>query len=150
MGEWIHLHELLLMWLGALSILTVAGAFFLVPFLLVRIPEDYFTHRRRHHPERPQHPALRALSLALKNLLGYIFIIAGIVLLFLPGQGLIMMFLGVMLIDFPGKYTLERWIVEQPFVLHAINAIRGKAHHPPLEDPHASGAIHEMPDGLEH
>jgi UPF0716 family protein affecting phage T7 exclusion len=67
-----------------------------------------------------------------KNLLGYIFVVAGILMLMLPGQGFLTILIGITLIDFPGKYALERWIVSHGSVLRSINWIRRQAGRPPL------------------
>ncbi len=136
MHEWISFHEALLWWIGSLSALTFFGTIIAIPILIVRIPEDYFMHHHRHPKSfHPQHPVIRSLTLFIKNFLGVVFILAGFTMIFLPGQGLITMIIGLMLLDFPGKYEFERWIIELPLILHAINKIRAKAHHPPLLDP---------------
>jgi hypothetical protein len=53
----------------------------------------------------------------------------------LPGQGVITILIGVMMVDFPGKFLLERRIVQYPSVLRAINWMRTKAHRRPLQVP---------------
>jgi len=66
-----------------------------------------------------------------KNLLGCVIIVAGIVMLVLPGQGILTILAGIMLLDFPGKYRLLRWIVARPQVLRTLNWLRrraGRAH----------------------
>ncbi len=131
---WLQAHTALLWWLGVLSGVTFIGTLILVPLLVVRIPADYFMRhrrRRRPHPHRP----LYTLSAMLKNLLGIIFILAGVAMLILPGQGILTILLGIMLMNFPGKHTLERRIVQQPAVLRAINWMRTKANHPELKLP---------------
>jgi len=37
-----------------------------------------------------------------------------------------------MLLDFPGKYVIERRIVQQPKVMQTINWLRAKGDRPPL------------------
>jgi hypothetical protein len=49
-----------------------------------------------------------------------------------PGQGVLTILLGIMLLDFPGKRGLEASIVRRPRVLHAINSVRGRFDKPPL------------------
>jgi hypothetical protein len=78
---------------------------------------------------------LRVCGLIVKNLLGIVFIVAGLIMLLLPGQGVLTILIGLTLMNFPGKHALERWIVRQPAVLRAINWIRAKAHQPALEFP---------------
>jgi hypothetical protein len=53
-------------------------------------------------------------------------------MLFLPGQGLLTMITGLLLIDYPGKFRLERKIVNTPAVLKSLNWLRAKAKKPPL------------------
>jgi hypothetical protein len=78
------------------------------------------------------HPTIRAGGFLVKNLVGFVFLMVGIALLFLPGQGILTILLGVSLMDFPGKRYCERKIVGQPTVLNAINALRAKYKKPPL------------------
>lgn len=47
MPEWITDHKTLLASLAVLSVITFVGTLILIPLLVVRIPEDYFTQRRR-------------------------------------------------------------------------------------------------------
>jgi hypothetical protein len=69
----------------------------------------------------------------LKNALGVVLLLGGIVMLFLPGQGLLTMFLGIVLMDFPGKFRLERYLISRGPVLKSINWIRRKAEVSELE-----------------
>jgi hypothetical protein len=53
-------------------------------------------------------------------------------MLFIPGQGLLTMLLGIVCLDFPGKRALERRIVAHPPVFRALNWIRAKQGELPL------------------
>ena len=64
-----------------------------------------------------------------------ILIIAGIVMLVLPGQGILSILVGIGLTDFPGKYRLERWLARQPAVFNTMNWIRRKRGVADLESP---------------
>ena len=134
MFEWIALNETALWWLAALSAASFVGTIALVPFLVIRIPEDYFAATRRHRwePWAHQHPVIRWSLLITKNIAGYFFITLGIAMLVLPGQGTLTIIIGIMFINFPGKYRLERWIVTRGPVLHTINRLRRRAGHAPL------------------
>ncbi len=134
--EHLGAYEGLFYWLGALSVFTFFASLMVIPFLAIRIPPDYFTNHHRYSDRwRGTHPALRVTVLTLKNLLGVTLILAGMVMLVLPGQGIITIVIGLIFTDFPGKYTLEKKAVLQPAVLRSLNWIRAKAHHPPLELP---------------
>ena len=134
MLDWIQTNDTIVWWLVASSALTFLASLILVPMLVVRIPADYFTHRKRHH-KRPEKypPVIRIIVLIIKNVLGLILFCAGILMLVLPGQGLFTMFIGIMMMNFPGKYRLERWIVERGPVLKSINWLRDRAGHAPLK-----------------
>ncbi|RME33433.1 MAG: hypothetical protein D6786_07715, partial [Gammaproteobacteria bacterium] len=71
-----------------------------------------------------------------------LFLLAGLIMLFTPGQGLLTMLVGLLLMNYPGKYRLERWLVTRPRVLETLNWIRARTGHPPLAAPagHASRA----------
>jgi hypothetical protein len=67
-----------------------------------------------------------------RNLLGYVFIVAGILMLVTPGQGMLTILIGLTLVNFPRKYRLERWIVSRRPVLRSVNWLRRRAGCPPL------------------
>lgn len=79
-----------------------------------------------------RHPIERLLVLAARNIFAAIFIIAGIAMLILPGQGILTLIVGFLLLDFPGKYGIERWIVHRQSVLRPINWLRRRAGRKPL------------------
>ena len=136
MFDWLHTHEVLLGWLGAVSALMFVGSLLAVPWLVVRIPTDYFVHRRHFVDRwRSRHPLVRIGLLASKNLGGVVLILAGVAMLVLPGQGILTIVLGLMCLDFPGKFALEQWLALRPPVMRAMNWMRAKAGHPPLEVP---------------
>ncbi len=133
MFHWIQIHEMALMWLTAISVVTFVGSLFIVPFLVVRIPDDYFARKEEHGKSWANyHPVVRGILLAGKNLLGYILIAAGLAMLVLPGPGTLTILIGILLVDFPGKYRLERWIVTRGPVLQSVNWFRQRAGHAPL------------------
>ena len=106
----------------------------LVPWLIIQVPADYFSYpERREHLWSDRHPVVRIVAIGLKNAAGYLLIIAGIAMLVLPGQGLLTIAVGFLLIDFPYKYKVERWLIERPAIFKAANWIRAKANKVPLE-----------------
>src|SRR5258705_11987289 len=111
---------------GLLFVVTFAVSLAIVSFIVVKIPANYFhkDHPRDLWPDK--HPAVRYLGFIAKNLLGFILVVLGIVMSIpgVPGQGILTILLGIMLLDFPGKRELEHRLVSQPRVLHAINKLR--------------------------
>ncbi|MBN2297688.1 MAG: hypothetical protein JXM72_03800 [Deltaproteobacteria bacterium] len=108
----------------------------IVPFLIVRMPSDYFTYDRDNLKQyHRQHIIMRIMLLVLKNAFGYVFIFAGIAMLMLPGQGIITIFIGITLISFPKKRALECRIIRIKAVVRTINWMRARAHKGPVDLP---------------
>lgn len=144
MPAWLDERNALLWWLAALSLVMFVGTLLLLPIIVARLPADYFTRHDRHsNPPQGASTVLRLLVLIGKNVLGIVFILAGMVMLVLPGQGILTLLIGLMLVNFPGKRRLERRLVQQAAVLRAINWIRAKAHQPALQVPPYSRREHD-------
>jgi putative transmembrane protein PGPGW len=131
MWHWLYSSSLA-WWLFILSLATFAGSLIAIPWILVQLPPHYFDERHPRIWLNDRHPVLRSLGLGLKNLVGVLFILAGIAMLVLPGQGLLTILIGVSLMDFPGKRALERKIMSVPLVFQAINRLRAKFGEAPL------------------
>jgi hypothetical protein len=121
--------------LGALLFLvTFAISLAIVAFIMVKIPANYF--RKDHSPEflSGRHPALRLLGHLGKNVLGILLVALGIVMSIpgVPGQGILTILLGIMLLDFPGRRSLEHKLVSRPRVFKAINKLRHRFGKPSL------------------
>ena len=123
--------------------LLVAGSFLslvisavLGPALIVRLPAGYFTYRHRHvvMAER-RHPVVHLVLTGTKNVIGAMFVVAGLALLVLPGQGIITLLAGAIIMNYPGKFEFERWLVRRPRVLPALNWLRAKYGREPLLPP---------------
>jgi hypothetical protein len=71
----------------------------------------------------------------MKNVLGILLVALGGLFLVTPGQGLLTVLAGLVLINFPGKRALELWIIRFPLVLRAVNWLRGKRGREPLQVP---------------
>jgi hypothetical protein len=80
-------------------------------------------------------PAARIVFYILKNAFGTIFVLAGIAMLVLPGQGIISILIGLSLLSLPGKHRLVRRLVLIPSVLNSINRLRRRAGKPLLRTP---------------
>ena len=123
-------------WMVGISAVMFIASLIALPLLVMNIPTDYLT-RREPRPSRfeGQHPAVILTVRVLKNVLGAVLLIVGLVMLFTPGQGLLAIVVAVSLLDIPGKRAMEQRVIGHPKVLHAINALRCKVHRPPLESP---------------
>ena len=117
-----------------LFIVTFAGSLGMVSLMLVRIPATYFhsSHDRALWVDR--HRAVRWSGMLMKNLVGVVLIILGIIMSLpgVPGQGILTILLGLMLLDVPGKRSWEQKLVRRPKVLQTINQLRARFGKPPL------------------
>jgi hypothetical protein len=118
-----------------LFLITFTGSLGLVTLILVKLPADYFCSHYDRQIWSGRAPALRIAAAIGKNLLGIILIMAGIVMTLpgVPGQGLLTILLGIMLVDFPGKDRLERKLLYRPAVRNAIDKLRARFNKPPLQ-----------------
>ncbi len=128
--QWVSIDVLI--GLTAVSIIGFIASLVAIPWILIRLPSDYFDLRVPRHWMKNHHPALRFTGLIIKNVVGFVFLLAGFLMLFLPGQGLLTMLIGISFMDFPNKRKLEAKIIGQPAVLNVINAMRHKFNKLPL------------------
>lgn len=119
-------------WTLGISAVTFFGSLIAVPFFVIQLDENYFLGA---DTERVSLSPLRLSGRIAKNILGYLLVLAGIAMLVLPGQGLLTIALGVGLVDFPGKRSLQIRIVSIDKVGRSINWIRKKADRPPIKIP---------------
>lgn len=123
--------EQFFIWLSILSAVTFLFSLLMLPWLLGKIPVDYFIRPR---DEDRWHILLQPRTL-LRNLVGLPVLLAGVAMLVLPGQGILTIMVGLALMNFPGKFELERWVITRNGLLHTINWVRSKGKHPPLKSP---------------
>lgn len=110
------------------SLVSLLASLILIPVLIIKIPNDYFIISHKEYVRsRVKHPVLRFIVHLLKNSFGVVFIISGFIMLFIPGQGLITLLIGVSLLDFPCKRKLEYKLISRPAIYKVINIIRHKA-----------------------
>ena len=122
--------------LGAgLFVASLVISFAAIAVVMVKIPANYFsTHYKQDFlPDSPW--LVRWSAVILKNILGVILIALGIVLSLpgVPGQGILTILLGLIMLDIPGKRPIEARIIKRPTVLAAVNKLRDKYNKPPLQ-----------------
>ena len=134
MIELIYSYASILPLIGAISASVFIMSLVSLPWIAARIPEDYFLSNNRNTWIwlSNTHPIFQLFFILIKNFLGLVLLAGGFLMLFIPGQGLLTIFMGLVLIDYPKKYILERKLVKTPVVLKGINWLRKKANKPPL------------------
>lgn len=137
-ASWLGDHPGLLVGATAVSVLVFVVSLVLVPWVVVRIPPDYFV--QAHRPPglwSERGVVLRWAIRVGKNVLGVLLMLAGAAMLVLPGQGLLTLFVGFLLLDFPGKYRLEKRLVARPVMRRLIDWLRRRSGRAPLQVEHA-------------
>jgi hypothetical protein len=129
--EYAEAHAAILLGISLAMLIATLVAF---PFVIVRLPPSYFADEHRP-PPLSRHILVHWVLMALKNLLGLTFVLTGILLLFLPGQGLLTLIIGLTIMNYPGKFVVERWLVRRPRVLPALNWLRSRFGVPSFDDP---------------
>jgi hypothetical protein len=99
---------------------------------MIKIPADYFSSSYAKEIRSDRHFSVRWTALIAKNLIGFLLIIAGIIMLFTPGPGVPTILLGLIMMDIPGKRPLEARLIRRPMVLSAVNDLRARYKKPPL------------------
>ena len=107
----------------------------IVSFILVKLPADHFSKTRKTKFWAGPRPAIHAAKVIGKNIAGVLLVALGIVLSLpgVPGQGLLTVLLGIMLLDFPGRHRLEQKLLSKPSIVNTINRLRERFDKPPLQ-----------------
>ncbi|BBB23565.1 conserved hypothetical protein [Isorropodon fossajaponicum endosymbiont JTNG4] len=123
--------EDVLMMIGIVSGVVFVISLLLMPYLLGLIPSNYFLK----NPEKQLkiNKPFGLIKLILKTLIGFILLVAGIIMLVTPGQGLISILLGLFLMEFPGKRQLELKLINHQPTFKTLNWLRSKANKPPFK-----------------
>lgn len=124
-------------WWGAalLSVFLALGSLALAAVIVVGWPVDQFKWEVPPPFWARRHPIIRMLGLAGKNLAGVVIVLLGCVMALpgVPGQGLLLILIGLTLLNFPGKRRLERALIRRPAMARVINSLRVRFGRPALE-----------------
>ncbi len=112
-------------WITAASVVMFLVIGIATVWIVVRLPVDYFQTERPHLIERLRKSSISfGLLLVLKNILALFFLVAGILMLVLPGQGWLSILISFILMDFPYKKQVEGWIIRRKPIGAMVNWIR--------------------------
>jgi hypothetical protein len=102
--------------------------------VVVWLPADHFSRPPGEGIVARKHPALRWTLVVLRNLVGAVILPLGVLMALplVPGPGLVFILVGLSLLDFPGKRSLERRLLAVPTVHRFLNRVRERFHKPPL------------------
>jgi hypothetical protein len=124
----LHIVQSLLSWFAGISLITFFLSLILIPYIVGKLdPECFVAYckgRKKSPSQKLTFPSL--ILIVVKNILGFILFLAGIVMIFLPGQGLLTILLGILLLSFPGKRRLVKYLVSSPRIRHSLDWLRKK------------------------
>lgn len=130
--EFISSYKVYILWLATISLFVFIFSLLSIKWLVALIPTNYFIKKKKAKSKR-SYSFIWFLSIIVKNLIGYTLILGGILMLVLPGQGLFTILMGLILSNYPGKYSIERKFISMPSVLKTVNWLRKKSDKPPLQ-----------------
>ena len=134
--SWLSMNSDLLFLLGSLSIFILIISVFMMVLIISFLPEDYFKSENRNlisSVQNSRYPLLKLLVLITKNFFGVLLLLSGILMLVLPGQGILTIITSLVFMDYPGKYKFERKLLRQKGVINSINWIRSRLSKPSLK-----------------
>lgn len=134
--QWLMAYKDILWPLGLVSLAFLVLGVVLLPVIVVRLPSDYLTRGKRSVRRRFVRMTIGGrIYLLAKNCFGGLLVLAGIIMLVTPGQGLISIAVGIGLLDIPQKQRLLRLLAGRRRVLHTINRFRARFGRPPMQPP---------------
>lgn len=131
-GIWASLTLTRIVYGTILFVVSMIVSLLIVGVVMVRIPENYFSSHYQHDFLPNSSWLTRWGAVVGKNIAGLVLVIAGVVMLIGPGQGILTILIGLILMDIPGKRPLEARLIKRPVILAAVNAFRAKYNKPPL------------------
>lgn len=131
-----------------LSILLTTAAsfiyFIVISYIITQMDKRYFIQKSikgknnaaivvgQNFHSKANITSLNHVLNLVKIIAGIFLLICGIVMLVLPGQGLLTILLGLSLIPFPGKHKLEQNLLARKSIRASLNWIRTKANKEPF------------------
>jgi hypothetical protein len=121
--DWLESQRGLLTWLAAGSVVMFVGSLAAGVVAVVRLPRDYLV---RPAPKRIDPRAILRYVLwrMLRVVLGVVLVGAGIAMLVLPGQGLLTIALGLVVLGWPGGHDFAKRMLRKPPVRRAVDRVR--------------------------
>ncbi len=133
--HWLDTYRTEITALGSVSVILLLLTILATPWLVSLLPVDFFRNYKRHAVLTGW---LAIAWSVLRNIAGVVFMALGLIMLILPGPGIVCFILGLSLCEFPGKQRFLRHLIARyPSILTSLNWLRrksGKEHLLPPED----------------
>ncbi|MBN2628887.1 MAG: hypothetical protein JXA95_19645 [Spirochaetales bacterium] len=114
---------------GAASLVLFFSALAALPLIIRSLPRDIFISPGQG---KERHPLVRLVMLVLRNITGSLLFLMGFIMLFIPGQGILTMLAGLVLMRFPGKTFLVHKLLSYSPVQKGLNLIRRRVGREPF------------------
>jgi len=120
-------NEAFIFYAAAFSVLFFLIGIILVPYVILKIPHDYFSYSsKKEYFSRKRDIAVYYMKMTLRNAAALLLFFLGIILLVVPGQGLLTILLAFLLADIPGKYKIEKYLIKKERIYNLLNRFRQK------------------------
>ncbi len=117
--------------IGMVSIAIMLISIFLIPVFIKNIPTDYFINNKYH--QMNINNTKQFIIIIGRNIIGFILIIVGVIMLFTPGPGIITILVALFLMKFKNKAKLEYMLVKNNATFKALNYLREKVNKEPFK-----------------
>ena len=119
---------------------VVSIAYFIViSYIITQMDKRYFIRKKNAGDDVSEKPHLTSMNSSViyvvnivKIIIGVCLLLCGVVMLVLPGQGLLTILIGLSLVPFPGKNKIEQDLLSRKSVRSSLNWIRMKANKDPF------------------
>ncbi len=129
---WVSLTLAKILFGAGLFVVSFALSILIVAAVMVKIPANYFSPHYQEDFLPNTSWLVRWGALVGKNVIGLFLVLAGIVMLIGPGQGILTILIGLIMMDIPGKRPLEAKLIQRPAILSAVNNLRARYNKSPL------------------
>lgn len=140
--DWSESHRWVVWAAASVSLGSLVLSGWFVRMVVLRLPPDHYSLSlgTRAGPPTRRRAGLGLVSRVTgaamavgRNVLGWVLVAAGLAMLALPGQGILSILAGLVLVDFPGKRRLERRLLAIRVVREGMNWLRRRAGRPPFD-----------------
>lgn len=122
-------------WVAVFSALTFVISLLFIPFIIGKMPADIFLKVESRSVSRNYYSPRYLLFFLLKNVVAIFLLLCGFIMLFIPGQGLLTMLVGLLLLSFPGKQRVILNLLGRQSIKKSLNWIRVKQNQYPFSWP---------------
>ena len=133
-----ELFQIVIESLAITSLATFLLSLLIIPLIISRLSVTCFLNIAPNPVEKGL-SAWRVVLLLLRNTAGILLLVAGIAMLFLPGQGILTILISLLLLSFPGKQKLFNYLIHKPALQRSLDWIRKKSGTHPFIWPEQTG-----------